>query len=271
VSNTINFYDISQGSSDYVLTYDPITGSVKYDISTNVGNTGSRGATGPTGAVGGQGATGPTGAFGTLAWTPVFINTSQLSSGSFSKTSGSANQWDAQLYSKEGFSRGAHISAKRVTTGICAFGLNSNPTTSGNYTNLEYGFYLSENSLYVQIGSTSPTLPVNILSNPRLSITYDGYEVRFYMDAALLYSTVHTVGTPLYFDARFYTAGVVLENVAYGPMGEAGPTGAKGEPGITGPQGPTGPVAPVLAVEFDGGTPYTVYDSIPGLDCGGVE
>jgi hypothetical protein len=235
------------------------------------GPTGAKGDQGATGAKGDTGNTGPTGPVGTLAWTPVMINTTQLSSGAFSKTNGVSDTWDAQLYSREGFIRGSHLSARRVGSGICAFGLNSDPATTGNYNNLDYGFYLTENSLYIQIGSTSPTPPVIIPLNPRLSITYDGYQVRFYMNADLLYSTVSSIGSPLYFDARFYTTGVSLEDVAYGPMGEAGPTGATGEPGSTGPQGQTGPAGPALTIEFDGGTPYTAYESIPGLDCGGVE
>jgi hypothetical protein len=193
---------------------------------------------------------------------PVLVNAAQ-GSGTFTRSGGSANTWDARVYSREGYSRGVSMSAKRSTgTGTCAFGLNSDPSTAGDYTNIDYGFYLTGNLAYVQVGAQTPINPVNISSNPTLQIIYDGQQVRFYMNADLLYATVRAIGVPLYLDMRLYSVDVSVENVAYGPMGEAGPTG---------PQGSTGPVGPVTTIEFDGGTPYTIYDVAPGLDCGGVE
>lgn len=230
-----------------------------FGFTSDSGATGSTGATGPQGI---QGATGPTGSQGTNSWTPVLVNAAQ-GSGTFTRSGGSANTWDARVYSREGYSRGVSMSAKRSTgTGTCAFGLNSDPSTAGDYTNIDYGFYLTGNLAYVQVGAQTPINPVNISSNPTLQIIYDGQQVRFYMNADLLYATVRAIGVPLYLDMRLYSVDVSVENVAYGPMGEAGPTG---------PQGSTGPVGPVTTIEFDGGTPYTIYDVAPGLDCGGVE
>jgi hypothetical protein len=243
-----------------------------------IGPTGPQGATGAAGPTGQQGATGPqgptgvagpTGQQGTNAWTPVLSNAAQSSSGgTFTRSGGSANTWDSRVYSREGYSRGVSMAARRspaANPGTCAFGLNSNPGTAGDHTTLDYGFYLTGNQAYVQIGGQTPINPVNISSNPTLYIIYDGHQVRFYMNADLLYATVRPIDVPLYLDMRLFSADISVENVAYGPMGEAGPTGAQG------PQGATGPVGPITTIEFDGGTPYTVYDVAPGLDCGGVD
>lgn len=56
-----------------------------------------------------------------------------------------------------------------------------------------------------------------------------------------------------------------------GTKGDPGPTGTKGDPGSTGALGPTGPTGQVIALEFDGGTPYTIYTMAPIFDCGGVD
>jgi hypothetical protein len=225
----------------------------------STGQQGIQGATGVTGSQGIEGATGATGLSGTNSWTPVLINAAQ-GSGTFTRSGGSANTWDARVYSREGYSRGLSMSARRGTsTGTCAFGLNSDPATAGDHNSLDYGFYLTGNLAYVQIGPQTPINPVNISSNPTLSIIYDGQQVRFYMNADLLYATVRAIGVPLYLDMRIFSADISVENVVYVPVGEVGPTG------------PQGPVGSITTIEFDGGTPYTVYDVAPGLDCGGVE
>ena len=229
---------------------------------------GLTGGTGPQGSTGIQGATGPVGISGINSWTPVLINAAQSSGGgTFVRSGGSANTWDSRVYSREGYSRGVSMAARRPT-GTCAFGLNGDPGAAGDHTTLDYGFYLMGNLAYVQIGAQTPINPVDISSNPTLYIIYDGQQVRFYMNADLLYATVRAIGVPLYLDMRLFSADISVENVAYGPMGEAGPTGAQGPQGST---GATGPVGPITTIEFDGGTPYTVYDVAPGLDCGGVD
>lgn len=228
---------------------------------------------GLTGGTGPQGSTGPVGISGTNSWTPVLVNVAQSNSGStFTRSGGSADTWDSRVYSREGYSRGVSMAARRsaatANPGRCAFGLNSDPGTAGDHTTLDYGFYLSGNLAYIQIGEQTPINPVNISSNPTLYIIYDGQQVRFYMNADLLYATVRPIDVPLYLDMRLFSADISVENVVYGPMGEAGPTGPQG---VTGPQGSTGPAGAITTIEFDGGTPYTVYDVAPGLDCGGVE
>jgi hypothetical protein len=237
------------------------------------GAKGDRGDTGPQGIKGDQG---PTGISGTNSWTPVLVNATQLSGDRFTKSpTAAADAWNAQIYSREGYSRAISVSGVRSSSGgAIALGLSRNPAATGDYTAIDYGFYMNGNLLYVQIGAQTPINPVNISSNPNLSIIYDGQQVRFYMATDLLYATVRPIDVALYLDARMYSAGSGLENLVFGPMGEVGPTGATGAvgpPGQSGTTGPTGPVGMVTTIEFDGGTPYTIYDVAPGLDCGGVE
>jgi len=216
------------------------TGSIGATGATGVtGNVGATGATGVTGNVGATGATGVTGNVGATGvqgirgasnWTPNFGGGTAYGSDSstFIKSSGNNNTWDGQVYSTEGYVRGVYCSAKATNTAIHAmFALTSDPTANASYDTLDYAWYFEgSNTVYIFENGTNVT-PAgygSYTTSTVLSITYDGYHVRYWKDGVLQRTVARSIGSALYFDSSFYyNTSVGITNVAFGPMGEAGP------------------------------------------------
>jgi hypothetical protein len=191
---------------------------------------GSTGATGPSGTGGATGATG-TGIAGANAWTPQYTASVITSTNYtvYTKTGGTNGSWDGQVYSIEGFTRGAFAAAMvDSTTSRVMFGLNSDPTNSTNFADLDYAFYFNQGSLVVYESGTSVSTYGAYTTATSCLIVYDGATVRYYVDGVQHYSTPRVVGNALYFDSSFNTASAQLKNVAYGAAGEQGFGGATG-------------------------------------------
>jgi hypothetical protein len=167
---------------------------------------------------------------------------STTNSNTYTKSTGNTG-WDGQVYSTEGYSRGVYCSAKSSqTTGYIMFGLNSDPTTDGSYTSIDFAWYfLGDGGLAIYENGTNPSTHGTYTTSTVLSITYDGYNVRYWKDGVIQRTVARAIGVPLYFDTSFYSVGSSLNSVAFGPMGESGVQGAAGSPGPSGPPGPPGP------------------------------
>jgi hypothetical protein len=240
------------------------------------GDKGDTGATGPQGAQGSQGAKGDTGMqgpagstgsqgakgdAGTGSWTPVMTGgVTTTDNSTFIRTTGGTGDWDAQVYSVQGFVRGCFATASpNKTDAALFFGLSDNPAQNSRPEKLNYSFLFEKSDkLYVyEMGST--LVRDTYSPSDHFTISYDGKYIRYYKNNTLLRSVSRAIGNALYLDSSFHGAyiepvgegvGVGLTNVAFGPMGSAGdtgpqgPKGDKGATGATGPQGPQGPAAP---------------------------
>ena len=194
------------------------------------GFTGTTGATGPSGTGGATGATG-IGIAGANAWTPQYTANIITSTNYtvYTKTGGTNGSWDGQVYSVEGFTRGAFAAAMvDATNSRVMFGLNSDPTNSTNFTDLDYAFYFNQGSLVVYESGASVSTYGAYTTATSCLIVYDGATVRYYVNGVQHYSTPRVVGNALYFDSSFNTANAQLKNVAYGAAGEQGFGGATG-------------------------------------------
>ena len=200
------------------------------------GATGPSGTGGTTGATGATGYTGATGAKGAGAWTPVSSTGIVITDyTTFTKTGGTNGQFDQQVYSTEGFVRGAHASARASDiTSRTMFGLNADPTADASFTSLDYAIYFNNGTINIYESNTAVSYgtPVTYSTNNTAMITYDGTTIRYYLDGTLLRSVARAIGSALYFDSSFHTQNSGLTNVAFGLAGELGPSGASGQ-GIT--------------------------------------
>ena len=114
-------------------------------------------------------------------------------------------------------------------------GLNSDPTSNGSYASIDYCWYVKGSELGAEIYESSSGVGGQIFSytsNTVFSITYDGYNVRYWKDGVLLKSTIRSSSTPLYLDSSFLYQSTVdgVKNLVFGPMGEQGPQGYQGPP-----------------------------------------
>jgi len=213
-----------------------VTGATGYTGATGAtGATGFQGATGSTGpsgvggATGSTGATGPTGLDGTKSWVPVMTGgVTTLSNTSFTKSSGNT-AWDAQVYSVEGFVRGAYASASSNSTGNrVMFGLNADPSTDASYASIDYAIYFNAGTVVIYENGNSVYTGGGYTTTDIMTITYDGGNIRYWQNGTLLKTTARSVSTALYFDSTFYETNTQLNNVAFGAMGEIGATGQQG-------------------------------------------
>jgi hypothetical protein len=201
------------------------------------GFTGSTGATGPsgtggtTGATGAQGATGATGPVGAVAWNPIWTTgaITTINYTAFTKTGGVNGVWDSQVYSSEGFIRGAQCAAKANNTNTrTMFGLNSDPTSNSNFDTLDYAFYFNAGTISIYESNASIGNFGTYSTNTVLQIVYDGTNVRYFVDGAVVRTVARAIGNALYFDSSFFNTNSGLVNVSFGSAGEVGPAGAAG-------------------------------------------
>jgi hypothetical protein len=147
----------------------------------------------------------------------------------FTKTGGTNNAWDSQVYSQQGYVRGVFVTSKiSSTTGYAMIGLNSDPTTNASYISIDYAFYFNNAtvSIYESGGSIGSFGSYTVDSVAY--VTYDGYNVRYYLDGTLLRTVARSIGSPLHLDSSIYNTNLAFTNVGFGPMGESGTSGTSG-------------------------------------------
>jgi len=195
------------------------------------GATGPGGLGGTTGATGAQGATGATGPVGAVAWNPIWTSGVVIPNGytSFIKTGGVNGVWDGQVYSAEGFIRGANCSASALnTTTRVMFGLNESPSTDAGFTALDYAFYFNNGTISIYESNVSVGNFGTYSTNTICQIVYDSVNVRYFVDGSVVRTVARAIGAALYFDSTFFNTNSGLTNVSFGSSGEVGPAGTPG-------------------------------------------
>ena len=179
-------------------------------------------------------------------WTPVLLNgITQINGNTFRKTGGTNNTWSSSVHSIQGYARGAYCSARASSTsGNVMFGLNTDPTTDDSFSSIDYAWYFDNGTVRIYENGSLISSPTTYTTSTVLSITYDGYNVRYYVDATLQRTVARAISSSaLYFDSSFFSTNVEINSVAFGPMGEQGSQGIQGiqgQQGIQGTQGTTG-------------------------------
>ena len=208
------------------------------------GNSGATGPTGPTGDMGppglrgNSGATGPTGPTGsqgpaTFTWQLQGATPILLSQTSIAKLSG-AYTWDTSFYSLEGFTNGCFVSWQaNQTDRDFMVGFSETPTTTNNFTNLNYGIFCINNAT-IQIYESGTMIGAfgSYTTSTVFQVLYNGDTVQYYVEGTLIYTTLRAIGNPLYLFAPLAEPSLVVTNIHYGPMGSVGSTGPTG-PGFT--------------------------------------
>jgi hypothetical protein len=220
------------------------------------GPTGPTGYTGYTGYTGFTGYTGYTGYAGTNSWTPYLINLKQSSSAGtfFNPTSSTGYLWSTESYyiCYCSFQRVYNIGVSIGLTTIAPNTAVVEPKTSGWYWEILTnesggGWKIWYNTTTVLDSSSTSIVPTDVLS-----VTYDGINVKFYLNGLIKYSSPWSYTGPIYLGSTVntltYVPDILLNNVTFGPVGPAivgpsgirGNTGANGDPGARGPTGATG-------------------------------
>jgi hypothetical protein len=99
--------------------------------------------------------------------------------------------------------------------------LNSDPTTDGSYTSLDYAIEVTPGgSVYAHTQGTGDTLIGTCVAGDLLAVTNDRSTVRWLKNGTVLASAAATGTSPLYFDSSLYSVGVTLTNIRFGPLSD---------------------------------------------------
>jgi len=160
-----------------------------------------------------------------VLWTPNLVNVTSTS-GHTKITRGATNNNDwtqARIFSSEGISGPCYVSFKASQTGCpIMVGLNSNPSTGINYTNLDYAWYPTwdaGNPSYIYENGTPYGAYDAYTTSTIFEIIYDGVNVKYYLNGVLKYTSLIAPTLPLYLDSSFFSTanGGSIDSLSYGP------------------------------------------------------
>jgi hypothetical protein len=197
---------------------------------------GGGGGTGPTGASGPQGDGGYVYIPRSITW-----NTTNVTVLSPTSLRGSTGGWGtSHAYSTEGLTGGFYLSSTAgQDTGICMCGLSENPSASGNYNNMNYGFFYAPSQTYSMYELGNPITGSAYTTTTQFKIVYDGVRIKYYVNDVLIRSVLRATGNPLYVFVTYENISQI-NNINFGLLTIPGDTGPRGNTGATGPKGYTG-------------------------------
>jgi hypothetical protein len=130
---------------------------------------------------------------------------------------GVTNDWDASVRSKHGFEGGAIASALVLRNDLeVGLGLNTDPTTNASYDSIDFWLYArTDGQLEVYESAASRGIVGTYAAGDRLSVHYDGVNVRYYRNASVLRTVAASIALPLHFDSSLRSPGVVLDDLQF--------------------------------------------------------
>lgn len=173
----------------------------------------------------GNNVTSKTSIFGTLPasqsplipWTPVLTNVTRVGN-RFTKTGGTNGVWDSAFSSQESYPA-CLVEATVALNTRAAISLNSDPTTDASYTSLDHALHQVDLTSYqvFENGSLVAVVGGTPVIGDRMSISYDGQSIQYFVNGVLLWTT-QRLGAKLYADSSFYYSGASLSNVTFAPF-----------------------------------------------------
>jgi hypothetical protein len=147
----------------------------------------------------------------------------------FTKTGGTNSTWDSQVYSQQGYVRGVFVTSKiSSTSGYAMIGLNTDPAADSSFSSIDYAFYFNSGTVSIYESGGAIGSYGSYTTDSIAYVTYDGYNVRYYLDGTLLRTVARSIGSPLHLDSSIYNTNLAFVNVGFGPMGESGTSGTSG-------------------------------------------
>ena len=157
-----------------------------------------------------------------VLWSPNLTNITSTSGHTTMTKSGSDSWTNARVFSSEGYNEPCYVSFKANTTNKAfMIGLNSDPGTGINYSNLDYAWYCTDTAdskIYesnVDRGSAGSYTTSSVFE-----IIYDGTNILYYRDGGLARTVARSGTGPLYLDSSFYSLNSQLVNLSFGRLSD---------------------------------------------------
>jgi hypothetical protein len=143
------------------------------------------------------------------------VTRSTTNPSTFTKTAGGTD-WNAQVYSSDGYLTAYASCTAGTTSGHAMFGLTTDPATNASYDTIDYAWYIDVGVARIyENGGFVANYSAFTISTVFL-ITYDGGNVRYYLDNVLQRTVARSLGSNLFFDASIYETNFFITNVAFG-------------------------------------------------------
>ena len=135
--------------------------------------------------------------------------------------SGLGNGWNKSWYSNEGYVSGCFCSGTCPTTSAVnlMMGLNSDPTGTASWTNLDYAWHWANGNIYIYESGSQVLSSGAYNSSTVATIIYTGSAIKYYLNGSLEREVTTEITNALYLDCAFYeNAARSIENLTFGPI-----------------------------------------------------
>jgi hypothetical protein len=132
------------------------------------------------------------------------------------KTGGAASTWDTTAFTLIGYTS-CYVAAKpSATSDYCMVGFSTTPTANTSFNNNNYSWYNEGGVWQLYEGGTQVIANAGTVSlTDFVSITYDGSNVRYYLNGTLQHTTALS-GATLYGYCAFYSIGAAWNSLQIG-------------------------------------------------------
>ena len=142
--------------------------------------------------------------------------------------------WNAGVYSLESFIGGAIVGYTPLALNSSVVGLNSDPTTDGSYTSIDYGINpegaddgsRSGNVYYTESGTVGPSPLTTWTLGDSFSVYYDNSNVYYAKNGTVIRTVATTANRKFYLDSSFLSVGM-SGRFTFGSYGAAGQRGSQ--------------------------------------------
>lgn len=153
----------------------------------------------------------------------VWTNTIQYDADNdeFIKNSDATADWNAQVYSSNGYYHGCYVSfIAKDTSHHIMVGLNSDPTANANWTGIDYCWYLTNASSNCNIreSNSAEISKASYAAGDEFRIEYYNKRIKYYHNGNLIRTVPRPIGGKLYLDSSIHSASGAIKNLEFGPI-----------------------------------------------------
>ena len=134
------------------------------------------------------------------------------------------SDWTSQAYSKQSFTGGA-VASCSIASGSTGsirfmFGLNTDPTANASYNTIDYAFYPTNSSYHVYEGGTGRGVVLNTPPkvDDTLAVIYDGTQVKYLINGAVVRTVSAPTNLKLYMDSSFVNVPAGISGINLQPL-----------------------------------------------------
>lgn len=151
---------------------------------------------------------------------PFAVTGNCIAGSSTIKKVGGTSAWDSQAYSTQAFEAGCHLSFQvPATTCHGMLGINQDPLTDASFGSIDYAFFIRSDSTYqIYESGTGIGSLVAFAAGDDFAIRYDGQQVQYLRNGAIVRTVPSVIGKTFYFDSSLWLPGTELRNVSFRPL-----------------------------------------------------